>query len=429
MVKRVLMVAFHFPPLRGSSGIQRSLSFVRQLPQLGWQPLVLTAHPRAYAQRGDDLTLPPDLPVRRAFALDTSRHLAWRGRYTRWLALPDPWVSWCLGALPAGWLMVRRYRPQVLWSTYPIASAHLIGLLLHRCTGLPWIADLRDPMVDATVPVDPLKRRVYTWLERQMVRHCAALVFTSPGTLRLYAERYPALPRERLLLIENGYDEDDFRAAALIQAQAEAPSPRAPGPLRLLHSGAIYPSERDPLPLFAALAALKRLGVISAQRMQLVLRATGHDDYLAPLLRQHGLDDLVTLAPHLPYHAALAEMMEADGLLLLQAANCNHQLPAKLYECLRAGRPVLGLTDAAGDSAAALRHAGIDTIAALADADAIIAALPHFLTLLEQGGAPLPQAAAVAACSRRARSVQLAALLDRVADHAAVPATAIHRRT
>jgi len=88
---------------------------------------------------------------------------------------------------------------------------------------------------------------------------------------------------------------------------------------------------------------------------------------------------------------------------------------------------VLALTDAAGDTAAALRHAGIHTIAALDDQAAIETALDDFLAQLEQGKAPLPLAAAVSACTRRARSGQLAALLNRVAGHAALPAEATSR--
>ena len=64
------------------------------------------------------------------------------------------------------------------------------------------------------------------------------------------------------------------------------------------------------------------------------------------------------LAPPIGYGEALAEMISSDALLILQASNCNDQIPAKLYECLRARRPILGLTDPAGDTAAALRAAG-----------------------------------------------------------------------
>jgi len=422
MVKRVLMVAFHFPPLRGSSGIQRTLKFVQYLPALGWQPLVLSANPRAFPQQGPDqmAEIAPGTVVRRAFALDTARHLSLAGRYLKSMALPDRYSSWLLGALPAGLAMVRRHRPQVLWTTYPVATAHLVGLLLHKLTGLPWVADMRDPMTDTDYPTDPQVRRVFLWLERKVVQHAALVVCTTPGAVDDYRARFPQLPRERFALIENGYDEENFRAAS-----AAVPAPG--GPFTLVHSGVIYPSERDPEPLFAALAALKARGAIDAARLRLLLRATGHDDYVAGLLARYGIADLVQLAPHIAYRDALAEMLGAHGLLILQASNCNRQVPAKLYEYLRAGRPILALTDPAGDTAATLRAAGIDTQAPLDDAAAIEAALLRFLALAAAGQAPLPPAAVVAGASRRARSEQLAQLLDQAAGvRYSLPAQAGH---
>eukprot|EP01034_Spumella_vulgaris_P043100 gene43100-53496_t len=105
-------------------------------------------------------------------------------------------------------------------------------------------------------------------------------------------------------------------------------------------------------------------------------------------------------------------MLSADGLLILQATNCNHQVPAKLYEYLRARRPILALTDSDGDTAATLRQAGVDSIAPLDQKDAIIDALPRFLDQVRKGTAPLASAAVIAAHSRRARTEQLAQLLD-----------------
>jgi hypothetical protein len=416
--KRVLMIAYHYPPMRGSSGIQRTLKFSQYLPQSGWAPVVLSAHPRAYVNPGADQLgdIPASVPVTRAFALDTARHLAFRGRYASFMALPDRWVSWCLGAIPAGWRLIRRHRPDVIWSTYPIASAHLVGLALRRLTGLPWVADLRDPMTDVSYPEDKLTRRAYLWIERQTVRHCTVAVCTTPGAIVTYHKRFPDIPRERFRLIENAYDEENFTQAELeLQRQPAAPSG---GPLTLVHSGVIYPSERDPVPLFQALAALQQQGLIDGARLRIVLRATGHDDYLAGLIREHGIEAMVQLAPHVPYRTALMEMLTADGLLILQATNCNHQVPAKLYEYLRARRPILGLTDPDGDTAATLRQAGIGTIAPLDGRDAIIAMLPRFLEQVRSGTAPLASAATIAAHSRRARTEQLARLLDEVADQA-----------
>ena len=412
---RVLMVAFHFPPQRGSSGIQRTLKFAQYLPAAGWQPLVLSAHPRAYdATSTDQLPeIAPGTVVRRAFALNTSRHLALRGRYLGLMALPDRWCTWLLGAVPAGLGMLRRYRPQVIWSTYPIATAHLVGYVLRRLTGLPWLADMRDPMVDADYPPAGPLRRAYMWVERLTITYSSMVVCTTPGAVAGYRARYPALPAARFQLIENAYDEENFAAAEAAHRPAET-APRG-APLLLLHSGVVYPSERDPTSLFMAIAQLLASGALVAGSVRIVLRATGHDAWIAALIERHAIGAVVSLAPPLPYAEALREMLSADGLLILQASNCNQQIPAKLYEYLRARRPILGLTDPAGDTARALRQAGIDTVAPLDAKDAIITALQDFIVKVRAGKAPLASDAVIASHSRQARARALGLLLDELA--------------
>ena len=426
MVKRVLMVAFHFPPQRGSSGIQRTLKFAQYLPASGWQASVLTAAPRAHEQRSDDQLgdIPAEVEVTRAFALDTSRHLAWKGRYLGLMALPDRFVSWWLGAVPAGLRLVRRQRPAVLWSTYPIATAHLIALTLQRLTGLPWVADMRDPMYDDGYPSGRLPRTVAAWIERKVVAHCSRLVCTTPGALAACRKRYPDIPASRFVLIENGYDEENFSDAE----QFAKAAPAGDAVFSMLHSGIVYPSERDPRALFAALRALHSDGRIGGVRLRLVLRAPVHDDFVRALVAQYGLEDVIEVAPHLPYREALAEMLGADALLLLQASNCNYQIPAKLYEYLRARRPILALTDPMGDTAAALRSAGVDTIGPLDSQEGIMQALVPFLQAARAGTAPLPSAKTSRSHARSARAAQLAALLDEVcAEHAARAASVTAR--
>ena len=107
-------------------------------------------------------------------------------------------------------------------------------------------------------------------------------------------------------------------------------------------------------------------------------------------------------------------MLEADGLMILQARNCNEQIPAKLYEYLRARRPVVGLADPEGDTALTLRRFGVAHIAALEDADAIAATLATFIGDVAKGCAPLPDVAAVRDASRLARTRDLARVLDTI---------------
>jgi hypothetical protein len=193
-MKKVLMVAYHFPPLAGSSGIQRTLRFAQQLPEFGWEPIVLTAHPRAYERTSDDLLdeVPARLTVKRAFALDTARQLAIGGRYLGWLARPDRWMTWRFAAVGAGLSLVREHAPHAIWSTYPIATAHVIGRALARKTQLPWIADFRDPMAQDGYPADPATWKSFKDIEREAIADARLATFTTPGAAREYRRRYPA---------------------------------------------------------------------------------------------------------------------------------------------------------------------------------------------------------------------------------------------
>ena len=105
-------------------------------------------------------------------------------------------------------------------------------------------------------------------------------------------------------------------------------------------------------------------------------------------------------------------MLAADGLLVMQAANCNEQIPAKIYEYLRANRPILTLTDPQGDTATTLRAAGAIDIARLDSVEDICRHLPGFLNAIREGRAVLPAPQAVANASREGRTAQLARLLD-----------------
>ncbi|OGB11625.1 MAG: glycosyltransferase [Burkholderiales bacterium RIFCSPHIGHO2_12_FULL_61_11] len=406
------MIAYHFPPLAGSSGIQRTLRFVQHLPAFGWQPLVLSTHPRAYEKASDDLLadVPAGTVVRRAFALDTARHLQFAGRYLGWMARPDRWISWKFDAVRQGLKLIGEYKPDVIWSTYPIATAHVIASKLHCKTGIPWIADFRDPMAQDDYPIDLRTRQSYRAIEADAAAQARFCVFTTPGAARIYQQRYPAAA-SRMVVLENGYDEESFASAAPLSHGASAPA-AGTRPLLMLHSGIVYPSERDPTQLFAALGRLQKAGTLSPADLRIRFRASVHDDLLQSLAQTHGAQDFIELCPAIPYREALAEMMAVDALLVMQASNCNAQIPAKLYEYLRAGKPILGLTDPDGDTAGVLRGAGLNDIARLDSANEIARVLPALARDWQQGKAVLPQTQAVQQASRRRRCEALAELLN-----------------
>jgi hypothetical protein len=412
------MIAFHFPPCRGSSGLQRTLSFSRYLPRFGWHPIVLSANPNAYPDVGEDQVgdIPSSTIVNRAFALDAARHLSIRGRYLGWSALPDRWVSWVLGAVPAGLQLIRRYKPRVLWTTHPIPTAHLLGFILRRLTGLPWVADFRDPMTEfdsqtqRRFPNDPTVWQARSWVERMTIKHCTRAVFVAPTTMRMYADRYPETPGSHWALIPNGYNEENFSSA---ECSFRRPS-QDRSCLLLLHSGLLYRTDRDPSAFFSALANLLKTGRISPSEVQVVFRATGHDDHYRQLIAKTGIGEIVTLQPVISYREALGEMLDADGLLIFQGQESNANIPAKLYEYLRAQRPILALVDPQGDTARALRAARVGTIVPMHSVEQISNGLLEFLKQVRAGTCATPSAADVMSYSRATRTKVLAKLFDTI---------------
>ena len=375
----------------------------------GWIPSILSAHPRAYQRTGDDQLdeIPDQVRVSRAFALDAKRHLAIKGRHPLLFSLPDRWSSWWLGGVFSGLNIIRREHPRILWSTYPIATAHLIGLTLSWLSGLPWVADFRDSMTEDHYPRNPTVRKTYLWIERHVIARAARIVFTTPGTMNMYAKRYPDISSDKWVVIPNGYDEGNFR-----EVETESQERIDKRNIELVHSGVLYPSERDPSYFFAALSELQAENKISSSYLRIKLRATANDELFATMIEDYGISAIVSLEPSIPYAEALREMLQSDGLLLFQASNCNHQIPAKLYEYMRAQRPLLALTDPAGDTAKVMLNAGITTIARLDNTVEIKNTFLEFLELIGSSRAPLGDERVVSQYSRQAATVKLAKIFD-----------------
>ncbi len=407
----VLMIAFHFPPAAMGSGHLRTLGFARYLPELGWDPIVLSAGARAYPRTAplDGGVIPSGCLVRRTLALDAGRHFAIAGKYPGFIAQPDRWASWWPAAVWQGLRLIRRYQVRAIWSTYPIMTTHCIARTLSRMTKLPWIADFRDPVISSVSAVNRFSAASQHRWEQRVLQDATRVVFATPGALRTYSERYPeACAEGRLAVIENGYDEATF-------VGLPKPAPRQERrQLVLLHSGLLYPEGRNPVPFLTAVAQLKDSGSVSADDLRVVLRASGSEAIYGREVQRLGLEELVTLAPPVSNREALIEQAEADALLLFQGSRFDRQIPAKLYEYLRIGRPIFALVGDQGDTAELLHSTGGAELAPLDDAYTIRARLLNFITALRENRAPQIQPGVIDRYSRRGGAVLLADLLHQV---------------
>ncbi|MFZ6748706.1 polysaccharide deacetylase family protein [Undibacterium sp. Ren11W] len=413
-LKQTLLIAYHFPPQAGSSGIQRTLSFSKNLREQNWQATVLTVNPIAYESKNiSQLSqLPENLKVRRAWALDVKRHFGIFGRYPELLALPDRWSSWWVCAIPLGLWIIYKNQVRVIWTTYPIATAHLIGLTLKFLTGKAWVADFRDPMTQDNYPQGKWQRKAFLWIERRTIERCDIAVFTTQSAREIYRQRFPQVSQKKFEVIENGYDEDgfdplQFKNASLLDEEKSK--------ISLLHSGELYSEGRDPTAFFKAIATLKLSGHLSADTLRIVLRAPGDEQYFIALVLQYGVDDMVFIEPHIAYQDALREMLSVDGLLVFQGTPFNTQIPAKIYEYFRARKPIFGLLDTCGETARALTAAGFHNVVNMASETDIQVGLERFLSQIKLKEAYTASDELVASSSRKYRAQQLARIFTKIA--------------
>lgn len=401
----MFLIAYHFPPVAVSSGVHRIVSLANALKQHDWEVTILSASERTY-ERTDNATLKdvePGIRVIRALAFDTAKQLSIKGKYLQWMALPDNLQSWIIFAVIRGLVHIVKYRPNLIISTYPIASAHLIAIILNRLTGIPWIADFRDPMAQPGYPLDPVKWKVFDWIEKTAARRATQLVFATPGALEEYKTRYPEVDDWKWLLVTNGYNEKQYTGLV--------PKPIKDGKLRVVHSGLIYIHERNPRQLFEAISRLKADAHISRDNFELILRASGHENTYSTWLKELDIEDIVKLMPPIPYREALQEMFDADGLLLLQGAGCNQQIPAKAYEYLRSQKPVLALTDETGDTARLLMENNVADIAPLDSVPSIYMTTLQFIEKMEKNTSSVEETSDI---SRYARENISANWVDRI---------------
>lgn len=357
-MKHALLVAFHYPPEASSSGVLRTLKYTRYLGRFAWRLTVLTVNREAYEIRdpGLERQIPAEVRVIRTPFVNTKWRFSIRGVYPSILAVPDAWIGWWPWAVAAGRRLMKRERIDLIYSTSPHATAHLVAFALARGTGVPWVADFRDPWYED--PPEPGVSRISNgaarWLERCVIRAADRVIGTTTRLRDTLAMRYPEEPGEKFVAIPNGYDEADFTNVSL-------PAEASRDDLLIVHAGSINPYFRDPRPVFAAVREAADQGLLDPGKVRFRFLGAGpfgESPEMVGALRAAGLTEQVEFRPRVAYDVALGELMKADVLLLLQAsADTVDLVPAKLFEYLRAGRPVLAVVSS-GSSGEVLEEVG-----------------------------------------------------------------------
>jgi len=389
--RRLLMVAFHYPPDNTSTGVLRTLKFTQYLQDFHWSCDVLSVPETLYqsVDPGAIAKIPVNTRVHRVWANDIKRVLGVRGIYPAMLGIPDRYWLWIWPALrQAGRLMREKTDIRAIFSTYPVPSALLIGLLLKRRYGLPWVADFRDPWVEDSM--SGLEKMVCSRLERRVLEEADRVICNTPRMRAWFIERYPRLDTRKLITIPNGYDADEL-------AQVE---PLRDNKFHIFYGGVIDSENRNPRPLLAAARYAIDQGWLAEEQLQITFLgagAYGLGDVFLSDVNEFRLQSVIEVScERIPYTQALRQAAGADVILVLsepvgdgeavakERLWSHLQVPVKVYEGLGMKRQILALV-----SGGAVKDVLDETQAGLAvapgDIEGIAAALRRFYQRWQTG--------------------------------------------
>ena len=373
---KLLLVTLYFPPT-GGGGVQRSLKFASHLPPLGIETHVLAPDDPKWLHADAELPLPTQAWVHRA------RYVGPRGRRLadelhgrsgvdlmvrrassigRRLLVPDENVTWNATAIPKAISIARSEGIDVVLTTSPPGSVHLVGAAVKRATGAAWVADLRDSLVahphrDADKLGVRAKEQVARRVALLVARRADAIVAASDA---IAEEARGLAPRGRVVTIANGCDFDDFAGLEYTRGSR----------FRLTHAGSFF-GKRDPRPFLQALA--------DSGLEDVVVRFLG--DFRPSdreFMESLGLGDRVELIEYVPRRRSLALQRDSDALLLLipeAGGRGRGVLSGKVFEYLAAERPILAAVPPDGAAARLLRDTGAGIVAAPDDVAALRDAL------------------------------------------------------
>lgn len=421
MSRTVLLITTDYPPLAGTN-TRRVEAFARYLPAYGWHPVVLTMALEDMpliesSWQGDDsvetvrvkspgvqalarrlrgqrprstgeLTAPASAdPALRA----TDRRGLWpRLLGAVWASVvhaeracyvPDPGRPWAVAALRSARRIAAARQVDAVVTSSPPFSAHLVGLVLRRRLGVPWVADFRDLWVGR-----PFRALPYAWQHRldrryeaRVVANADRLLLASPGWLPIFERGYGSAFTGKATVITNGFD----RAQMEVPDDSGSISTVSEGPLTIVYTGALHAGV-SPRPLIDAVLRLAQHVGHKRVRAGLSVRLIGPGASgwagLMELLRGAGLDGVFEFPGTLAHEECLREQRRADALLILLAPPHIETICGKSFEYMATGKPILALVPDGSVQSDILAPSGLATVVSYDDVAATAQVLERWLT-------------------------------------------------
>jgi len=428
-MKRALIITYYWPPA-GGSGVQRWVKFSKYLPSLGWQPVIYTPDSPQVPFLDDSLEgdIPQEAEVikkpitefydiyRRFMGRKkgsggevnpiNSQSKTAKERLTMWLRgnlfIPDPKITWKRPSVRFLTEYLAEAPVDVIISTGPPHSMHLIAREVSLRTGIPWIADFRDPWTKIFyfkhLRLSKWAERKHRDLEKSVLDSATAVVAVSP----LVQKAFQSMTQTPVHLITNGYDEEDFQQAVAVD-----------GFFDISHIG-LLAADGNPVTLWKVLSSMASKDSLFAEKLRLRLVGKTDGDVLASI-KESGLGGNVVDLGYRPHDDAVREELAASMLLLTlrQEPEYKAVLPGKLFEYMASRRPILGIGQPDGAMATILDENAAGRTFDWDDEDMEVFIAQCWASWKE--GASLRNGNDITRYSRASISRQMAALMDSLA--------------
>ncbi len=430
--KKVLIVTYYWPP-SGGVGVQRWLKLAKYLPEWGWEPIIITPeNPAFYLQ---DLSLLQEvrpetevlhLPIWEPYGLLQKLKGEKAGRINQgitsegqeagfvqqglmWIRgnffLPDPRRFWVKPAAEFILRILETNQISAIITTGPPHSMHLVGRRVKRKSGLPWLADFRDPWSRWEILHRMKLTRPVRWyhqkLEKQVLREADLVLSASYGMAADFKSIYD---RARVKVLTNGVDEAD-----LPQGFSE---PRRPDKFRLVYAGLLN-DKRNPALLWKVLANLCQEQKDFADALEISLTGNIGQQVMAAIEQYPLLKDRLQLQGPVP-HQEVFQLYRQAALLLMLIDNAEASqvvIPAKLFEYLAACKPILYIGAPEADAGHIIRKENAGQSFSFEEQEGVKNYVWQ-LFLEYQSGAPMQRKPNWSAYTRRLQAKELADILD-----------------
>jgi glycosyltransferase involved in cell wall biosynthesis len=421
--RRVLVIAYYFPPM-GLSGVQRTLKFVKYLPELGWSPTVLTVEPRGYLAMDDSLL--EDLDERAVNVIRTA--VAGPGRFfgrkeivkfpsefrrklmsriSDTLFIPDNKIGWRRKAVAAAIAAHEKTPFDLIFATAPPFTDFLVGADVKAQIGKPLVLDYRDPWFDYPFKFYPTP--YHSWstkrLEGQALRASSHVITTNRRVKELLIQRYPFLGYHDVDIIPQGFDPQDIEEAR--QNPEGTRFKRAPnGVMRLCYAGVFW-EDRKPDSVLQALQQIFRENPELRGKIEASFIGNFREENVK-LVAQLGLEDSVKVHGYLPHRECVRHLLASDLLWVIVGDGVGS--PGKTYEYIGTGKPILGLAPE-GFLKAAIEEAG-GKVVPPQDVEGVKKAILQFHEAFRNGNLKGADAEVITKYDRRNLTAKLARIFE-----------------